>query len=468
MHYKPMKKELYTFFSWIFIWSSMLCIAGCGGTKETTATAVPRPEWAEQRPMNNSYYIGIGSASKTTQPLDYQAIAKKNAMSDLTSEINVRVKGSTFLNTLEVNKTFSEEFISNITTTSDEKLENFEVAGVWENKTEFWVYYRLSKSEFQRQKAEKKNNAMRTANDHYVRGKNAEDRNELQVAVDQYFRGLFSLKEYWDEPNEYINEGGKIMLDNELYGGIQRIMNGMKILGTLENVTLSAQNNFKSNVPVQVVYNNLPVKNVVLSYRFPRERFARNKSVFTDEQGKAIIEVSQINTAEKSKQLLIEIVVDDWLPKDLDQASERELLKGAVTDKKSIPIEFIAPSFFVKSSEKMFGETSAMPSLAKAAQQALIGNGMRLAASEAAADYILSMQTNVEKGPQAQGFFVAFLQLQTTVAKNNASGEVVFQDLQSEVKGVQLNQQAAGLDAVKKGETRVTDQIIPQLMKTIF
>lgn len=463
-----MTKHIHTFYSWSLILACALWLMACGGNKETTATAVPRPEWVDQRPMNNAYYIGIGSASKTTQPLDYQAIAKKNAMSDLTSEINVRVQGSTFLSTLEVNKSFSEEFISSITTTSDEKIENFEVAGVWENKTEFWIFYRLSKSEYLRQKAEKKNNALRTANDHFVRGRNAEETNDLQVATDQYFRGLFALKEYWNEPNEYLSESGKIMLDNELYAGIQRIMNGMKILSNSDNVILSAQNSFKANVPIQVVYNSKPVRNVVLSYRFPRERFARNKTVFTDEEGRAVIEVSQINTAEKTKQLLVEIMVDEWLPKDLDQASERELLKGAVTDKKALPIEFVAPSFFVKSSEKLYGESSAMPSLAKAAQQALIANGMRLAQSESSADYVLSMQANVERGPQAQGFFVAFLQLQTTVTQNNRSGEVVFQDLQSEVKGVQLNQQAAGLDAVKKGETRVTDQIIPQLLKTIF
>ena len=81
-------------------------ITSCRDTKDlskpgSVVTIQEAPEWVNSRPHNSANYIGVGSASKLTQPLDYQAIAKKNALNDLASEISVRVQGSTFLNSME-------------------------------------------------------------------------------------------------------------------------------------------------------------------------------------------------------------------------------------------------------------------------------------------------------------------------------------------------------------------------------
>jgi len=59
------------------------------------------------------------------------------------------VQGQTFLNSLEVNDSFSEEFISNVSTSTDEKIQDYEVAGSWEDKNEYWIYYRLDKARYQ-------------------------------------------------------------------------------------------------------------------------------------------------------------------------------------------------------------------------------------------------------------------------------------------------------------------------------
>lgn len=444
-----------------------LLASACGKEKKVTATNTPaeRPAWIDQRPVNNGYYIGIGSSSKTSQPLDYQAIAKKNAMADLTSEIKVRVQGSTFLNSLEVNKNFSEEFISNITTTSDEKIEDFEVAGVYETKTDFWIYYRLSKAEYQSQKMRAKQSAMSMANDYFVRGQEAEGRNDLRVAMDQYFHGLFALREYWDEENTFLTDKGSVYLDHELYSRIQSIVTGIQ-LSAPERVDINAQNDFTEKVAVKAMYKGQPVSGVVVNYRYPREKFSRIKTVATDAAGLATIDVENIDTAAPNKSLNLEIDIESWLPNDLDVYTEKGLMKSVTTDKKVVPINFTTPSFFVKSNEKMYG-TPTEAVLQKKAQAALIGKGLRITANEKSADYILELRAETTNGQATQGFFVAFLNLQTTVIKVT-SGEAVFQDVQSEIKGVQLSQAAAGTDAYKKGESKLEEQIVPAMIKAIL
>ena len=176
----------------------MAMVVGCGHEKKLAqgesqvAAEKTQPTWVSQRPMDPSSYIGIGSCSKKTEPIDYQNVAKKNALNDLTTEISVKVQGSTFLNSLESNKNFSEEFISTISTTTDEKIENFEVAGIWEDKNQYWIYYRLSKDEYQRQKAEKKNAAMSSSADLFKRGLEAEKNNQLNFLSYTVF--IFNMK----------------------------------------------------------------------------------------------------------------------------------------------------------------------------------------------------------------------------------------------------------------------------------
>ena len=176
----------------------LVLVAACGKKKETVSAsrnatvATPPPEWVGNRPHSLSYYIGVGSCSKFSQPYDFQTIAKKNALNDLASEISVRVQGQTFLNSLEVNDSFSEEFISNVSTSTDEKIQDYEVAGSWEDKNEYWIYYRLDKARYQAAKQAKKSAAMNMANDFYQKGLTAEGEANVVVAFD-YTCGRFLL-----------------------------------------------------------------------------------------------------------------------------------------------------------------------------------------------------------------------------------------------------------------------------------
>ena len=55
---------------------------------------------------------------------------------------------------------------------------------------------------------------MSAANDYYVKGLEAEAQGNVPSAIDLYLHGLFALKNYWNEVNEFNSETGKIFLDN--------------------------------------------------------------------------------------------------------------------------------------------------------------------------------------------------------------------------------------------------------------
>lgn len=450
-----------------------MSFSGCNAGKDITdggkdvKAPETAPEWVGSRPHNGAYYIGIGTCSKLNQPLDYQTVAKKNALNDLASEISVRVQGETFLNSLEVNKNFSEEFISTISTTTDEKIENFEVAGIWENKNEYWIYYRLNKSEYQRQKQEKKNNVLSQANDYYLKGREAEMSGSVPAAFDLYMHGLFTMKEYWDEVNEYRSDSTKIFLDNELYSSMQRIGNGLRIEPAASKISLSSDNNYNANVNVQVTYNGKAVRGITVLSNYLRPRYARPRSAMTDQNGSIVVNVSDVSTTEKSNKLDLSIDLDPLLAQDLDMTIQRGLLKTMRTDKREIPIELVTPSFYIKSEEKVFGTPSSANVLGSAVNSELVKRGMRISSSPTETNYLVDISSNTTAGGSSQGFNVAFLEMTVSV-KNARTGEVVYQETQSSIKGLQLNMDAASLEAYKKGKEKMETEIIKSMLDSIL
>jgi hypothetical protein len=151
----------------------------------------------------------------------------------------------------------------------------------------------------------------------------------------------------------------------------------------------------------------------------------------------------------------------------LDQKVQDGFLQSFKTDRKVIPIETILPSFFINSSELVFGTPSSGKVLQSALSGALVAKGLRIAGNSGEADFIATIESNTKEGGQANGFVVAFLEL-NLVVKNRKTGEIAFSETMSSIKGLQLNKDAAGIEAYKKGKEKVEQQLAPKLLQAIL
>ena len=149
------------------VWACVfaLAAAGCGAKKPA---AVALPVWATARPSVPGYYIGIASASKEQHPFDAMDAAKKRALADLATEIRVRVESNSALQTSQHNDLVSQQFRQQISSTSAENLEGYELVGSHEDGREAWVYYRLSRSTWERILAERRAAAAEVAGGFYT------------------------------------------------------------------------------------------------------------------------------------------------------------------------------------------------------------------------------------------------------------------------------------------------------------
>jgi hypothetical protein len=445
-------------------------MTACGG-KDSVKTVVPppqpKPEWVSSRPVNSTFYIGIATCSKITQPADYQAIAKKLALNDLATEISVKVEGQTFFNTMEVNKAFSESFSSNVTTSSSELLEDYEVAGIWEDNELYAIFYKLNKYEYQNKKAQKKENTLRSALDYLNKGREAKKLGIIPSAIDLFYHGLFALKPYWTEVNQMKDENGNdIFIDNELFSEIRAVLADLRFETPLKNIVLSSSNTFKAQVPVMITYKGEGVRGINVKYVYQRDNYMKPKTVMSDNDGIILADIDNVSLKAKNNSLELSLVIDALVPQDLDSDLAKALIAGINTDQRKLPIEVLAPSFFVSSNEFKLDGTKTT-TLAEITRNTLISKGMRISTNETTADYSIFITTNPRAGEDIQGFKVAYIDGKITV-NDIKTISAIFEHSINGVKGVQLSHENAVLEAYKKQRENIESTLISEIIKIIL
>ena len=455
---------------WILILTLLMGVScvGPNGITTTPAKNTPPPDWVMQHPISSSHYIGIAVSNKKNNPIDYASVATKNALNNMASTVSVRITGQSFLNTMETNKVFSEDFSSSINTTTDIVFDDYETAGVYENENEYWVYLRISKMAYQEQQARKKNEVLQAAYALYERSLEPQKRNQINTSIDLLLHALFKLKPYWNEQNNFTTPSGEnLLLDQQIYSDIQKVIQEIESTCDESAIMLTAQNHYHQTLPLKVFASaGSPAVGAPFTYHFPTDKYTRPKKVITNSQG--IVMVDVINVPFDSQLPKLEFTFDSeaLIPTDLDQKICKNLLKGAEINPLVIPIHIIKPTFFVESVERNFGETTNQSILQSTVQGFLAQKGFAVTTKNKA-DYWITVEADTKNGGLSSEFVSALLDLKL-VLTDNQEQIVRYQNNTNTLKGVQLSLPAAGAEAYKKGKLKLEDEWLKQMLQSIL
>ncbi|MEN9333021.1 MAG: hypothetical protein RLY35_201, partial [Bacteroidota bacterium] len=398
-----LRKQLF----WIWSLITILCLS-CGVGKETALTPskkTPPPDWVMQHPISSAHYIGVAVANKKNNPIDYASIATKNALNNMASTVSVRITGQSFLNTMETNKVFSEDFSSSINTTTDIVFENYETAGIYENEDEYWVYLRISKMAYQEQQARKKNEVLQNAYALYERSLEPQKRNQINTAVDLLLHALFTLKPYWNEQNNFTTPNGdNLLLDQQIYSDIQKILQEIESSCDESAIMLTSQNHYHQTVPLKVTgASGSPAIGAPFTYHYPTDKYTKPKKVTTNGQGLVMVDVINVPFEAKLPKLEFTFDTESLIPADLDQKICRNLLKGGEINPLIIPLHIVKPTFYVESIEKNFGDLNNQTILMSTVQGFLAQKGFAVT-SKNKADYWITIDADTKNGGLSSEF----------------------------------------------------------------
>lgn len=437
-------------------------------TEAEVNTEASRPDWVRARPSSSMYYIGVGLASKSRP--DHLEAAKQNALNDLASEISVTVEGNSLLYTLDQRSHFDESFTGSIKTTTSEQIEGFELVDSWESPTEYWTYYRLSRSEHARLKAEKKAKAIGNALDLHARSRISLSSGDLKSAFDQDLRALISMKDYWGENDVVEMDGKQVPLVNELYNDLQKLTSGVRFAILPERCELSYANHFKRELLVSASYSNgsgahdlvqLPV-----SIEFPGLSGKVIEQKNTDLEGHVRANIQGVDPAASAKEVVVRLDLRALVSKELDPALVKALMSSLTVPEQRAAIDLKMPKVVMRSQETNLGVPVHDAGLAVVVREELTKKGFRFVEREADADMLLQLNSSTRQGGEASGFFTAFLDVSYSF-KDRRSQDVLHEGGRQGVKGVQLNYEKAGLEAYKKAVPDIRKDLVPAMMSAL-
>ena len=191
----------------------------------TAIASGDEPEWVRKRPISQEFYVGIGMARKDRPAAEYTEGARNVALNDIASQITVSISSDVLRTVLEKNEQLEDEFQSRIRASTTAELEGVQLVDTYETDEEYWVYCRLSRSDYEARRAGKLNAAATQSLDLYTRGRQAEREGKTGLALGLYGQAFGPIEKYLAEPLVVQSEGRSVYLVNEVYTSLRTLLN---------------------------------------------------------------------------------------------------------------------------------------------------------------------------------------------------------------------------------------------------
>lgn len=448
-------------FFWMLIFGAALGLLGCAGSNAWGEA----PEWIGSRPNVPGYYIGIASASKAQHGESARETAQQRALAELAGQIRVVIESSSILHTTQFQGIAGQNFSERISSTSTEDLEGYEQVGSYENGEEIWAYYRLSQATYERIRAERKNAALNIASGHWTSAQLARSQGLVTAALDGYLRGLESLEDYWGELNLWESAAGTIALDRACIDGIAQVLGGLQLSTPEPDVELSFQDRYSGTVTCLAEFEGQTVGQIPVWYRYNRGTLPKTETKVTNRDGLCEILLNQFDSGIRSSQLRLEVRLSELIPR-IQESRARAMIEQFPTPSLSVSISFTPPTVYFRTTEKAKGQVRNQSILKAAIAEGLSAQGVRWVEKEKDADLILTLDADSRDAGSGSGFFTALLNAQVVLKLRD--GTPVLQQNLTDVKGVQLNWDAAHDEAYRKAQIEIQGSFLRKLIQALY
>lgn len=449
----------------LFLLSIVLVLSGCKSTQKSSRTFEPEPSWVTKSPITSGYYIGVFGVQKSNP--NYRAAAKKGALDNLSSEISVNISGESFLHTIEKNGDLSQEFQQNVKVSSKENIEGYELIGNWDGETEYWVYYRLSKSKHAALKKEKLDAAMNMSKELFSRAKLKHNESDYHQSFLLCIQSLEAVSEYFDKPLKTSFEGKEIYLATEVFSFLQQMVSEVKLVSPFQNKTvkLGAELNGKSIYVDVIGKNKKPLVSIPLKAEY-KALFMKKFRVSSNEKGRAELNIGKINQSQKIQTIITKVDFKRLAEEVTKDRLVLALTKYLPSTEVKATLTVQPPKVFVVSKEKEF-DKSVDSKLSSTVKQSLISKGFEVAGSRSSADLILYINGNTENGGVNRGVYTVFFRGNIEVFQK-VDNQIVFSEAFQEEKSLQIDRNRASDAAYVKAGSFLKRRLIPKLANQYF
>lgn len=403
------------------------------------------PEWVTNTPVNNEFYIGIGS-SKKSYP-DYQKRATKEALSAIAEQIQINIKSQNELFVSQNKSGISRDFFQNVVTTSSVQLQGYELYAKWENNEDYYVYYRLSKKKFREDMVVQYDKAINNSNKKISDAKSYLKAGKINAAVAAYLDASKFLEDMVG--NSFIPEKHAAIVNNwsAVKSALIRIANNVQISPLYSEYTLSKNKLFDTEIPVRtfISENNMKksIAEVPVIFRLSNNYNAfYRKSVNTDNNGICMDKIVNIYNASNNYTITCKIDFENYFNDFGDYLILKDKAFEDLYSTCDINIHVIPLKVLVESTELINSSPRSFHTIKNDVSNYLRRHYFYISKSLKNSDYLIKIRSDTRKGTYYMGMYSSFLTVEYSVI-NNHTGRTVYKGNITDIKGVSLNYQSA-------------------------
>ncbi|MGB6036950.1 MAG: hypothetical protein WBG42_11830, partial [Cryomorphaceae bacterium] len=372
------------------------------------------------------------------------------------------------LYTLEREYKFEQEFRETIRTSTNLDLEDFQLVEQYEDADAYWVYYRLDKAAYAEKQRQKKESAESLALDFLAKAEAAETDGRYSESVDYYLRGLQAIEEFWGEKNEATFRGQTVLIDNELFGGLKSMLDGV-ILDLTTKPTLTFQNGYQTEAELSVTDSETgqPQSGVPINYLYQGQYGRIKGSLSTNVDGRITIPIAEAERSTKPNMLSTEIDTEQLFEPFQGDRFMRKLTESLRGKSISSPIAYSPPLVHINGDEKNLGKKMSGEPISAAIIASLNRKGVRFTEDPKKADVIIELKADTKSTGEAQGFSTVRLELDANVI-DAQKDESVYKISKTDIKGVDLTFEKAGLKAYQNFTKNIESELMRKLANDLF
>lgn len=436
-------RKIYSSYIWILILIWVLGIepiAACKRKKEI------KPDWIEQSIKDDNYYFGLGYASIVKIQNTHLNTAKNEAINDIASQISVQIFSSNILVTIANDKKHVDEYNALIRSKVNTELEGYELVETYANKKEYWVLYRLSKSLYQEQQAQKRADALSLCMAHFAQAEKYEQSADYKNALVFYIKSLDAIKLYLTEKLQFEWRGEHINPAAVALANIAEILSSIHF----KTATPSISTTFTHTLDNKDLQFSLWHKNGKSIRAFPvlgyySERSIADAARLTDQNGNLQFDIGKIKSEKAEQFFKLEPDINRILLESSADYLVRNLIQNIAYETITIPIKVSKPKFQLIIKEKREGRTVNASSTQE--QLKMIFHQQAYPTADKTVDYHCYINIDIRATGIRNGIYSS--SLNGTIRVTNTQGQTVYNANLDTAQGMQLTAEQSEADAIK-------------------
>ncbi len=276
-----------------------LLFVACSSTKkQAELLEQTKPSWVKVRPVDKNYYYGIGIVPKVGSPMLYEDKAKERALADISGQINSTVKSEAVLYQVEDKNGVRDYLQNRIKSVSEGYLEGYEYVDKWEDLSNTYVYYKLSKQKYRELKAKRKAEALEVGKEKYLVAKKLKEEGQIVPSIEHFATCIDVLSGYMNELTVVNINGIEVDLVSESSVEITQIIEKVNIVTLANNRNSSGG---QKNGFLVFYEDGNPVVNMPVKLEYTGGYLINDRLKSSDEGVVLMPKLDEVNNSSKDK-----------------------------------------------------------------------------------------------------------------------------------------------------------------------